>query len=116
MKSYKPRFKIKKQGYILFHYVDYPEYKNEKQTFKLCCDEDGEVCGTIKELKDKYLNHWDEKWDYPKRHMIHYFYLDLKTMKYHSLPRWKYAFKPEWRDNQSDEFSATVDSKYPKDT
>lgn len=89
---------MKRKGYILFHYVDYPEYRKHDDTWKMNCDADGELCRTLKELKEKHHGHWDEKWDLPKRHKIHYFYLDLTKMKFFPLFRWKKPYKPDPND------------------
>jgi len=73
--------KLKKRGFILFSY-----YNRQIESF--------DYCKTIKELRKTWWGDYDDKWDVDGRHKIHYFYLNLRTGKYHALDKWKHNYDP----------------------
>jgi hypothetical protein len=85
---------MKPKGYILFIY------------YKDCYGFDNGVCigeqyyNSKQDLNLAYDNHFDDKWDVPDRHRIHYFYLDLSNGKFVPMLKYKNGYKSEDGYNQ----------------
>ena len=84
---------MKRHGYILFRYVNYPELKSIEIHESFLCSKG--------ELKSAHFNDFDDKWDLPNRHLIHWFFLDLKQMRFFPMEKWKspYVYKKGDRYN-----------------
>lgn len=83
----------------MFEYCDYEEYEEK---LKMSIHEN--VCIDKEALELAHYNAWDSCWDLPRRHKLHWFYLDLTTMTFHPLFKWKYAYKPV----EGDRFTNTL--------